>query len=223
MYEVAARDDVQGEKRALREEMRRLRAAVTPAAARLAGDCAASLLATHLDREDEAGRAGIRIALLYAPLPGELDTALIDELLRSRGTAIAYPRVDGDLLRLHFAAPSDLVRGRFAIAGPPSHLPSVAAGDLDLVLVPALAFDRRGHRLGFGRGFYDRLLAAAPAATRLGACLPHQLVPRLPDEPHDVAVDFILVGAPPERGGDLIATQVRATQPGRAVPSKENH
>ena len=218
MEQVAATDEMQREKQALRQEMRRLRAAVTPEAARLAGESAAALL----DAQFADGFGAVKVALLYAPLAGELDTAPLDELLRRRGIVIAYPRVFGDALHLYAAAPADLVRGRFAIGEPPATAPSVSPAAIDLAIIPGLAFDRRGHRLGFGRGFYDRLLALAPRATRIGVCLPFQLIPRVPDEPHDIALDLLFIGDPHGSRAALHQTHARA-HAGRSVPSKENH
>ena len=66
--------------------------------------------------------------------------------------------------------------------------------ELDLMLVPGLAFDRAGNRLGFGRGFYDRLIARCrPDLRTLGVAAPWQLIPAVPAEPHDRPMTAILV------------------------------
>jgi len=62
----------------------------------------------------------------------------------------------------------------------------------DTIVVPGVAFDRRGHRLGYGRGYYDRALSARPEALRIGFCHSFQLVEKLDERPHDEPVDFIV-------------------------------
>ncbi|MSP62674.1 MAG: 5-formyltetrahydrofolate cyclo-ligase [Myxococcales bacterium] len=191
--------DLQAEKRALRAAMRQRRGSITPDQAMRAGVQAAGLLEEHL-----AGRLrAARLALLYSALPGELDTGAIELLLLRRGARVAWPRVGNGIdLHLHVASGDDLRPGRFAIREPDPSAPAVGAGEIDLVIVPGLAFDRTGHRLGFGRGYYDALLARAPQAIRYGACLPYQLVPNVPAEPHDQRMDFVVAD-------ELIATGAR--------------
>jgi 5-formyltetrahydrofolate cyclo-ligase len=68
----------------------------------------------------------------------------------------------------------------------------VAHAQVDLVLVPALAFDARGYRLGYGKGFYDRLLPQLARAERVGLAFELSLLPQLPNEDHDVAVHRVV-------------------------------
>lgn len=186
---MAANDEMRDEKRALREAMRARRLLVSAAEATAAGERAAALLDAYLVTRTVA------TALLYAPLAGEVDTAPIDRMLRARGGLVAYPRAgDGGELHLHFARPGELQPGRFAIREPNASAPPLDPARLDLVLVPGLAFDRFGHRLGFGRGYYDTLLARAPRALRIGAAFDWQLQPRVPVEPHDQRLDLVIAG-----------------------------
>jgi 5-formyltetrahydrofolate cyclo-ligase len=86
----------------------------------------------------------------------------------------------------------DLEEGRRGLWEPdPACAEPVAASELDLVLVPGLAFDRRGWRIGFGAGLYDRFLAGVDAP-RLGLAFSLQIQPSLPVEPHDEPVDWIV-------------------------------
>lgn len=188
--------------------MRARRRSVTRSEALAAGARAASLLEERLAASPASSPAGL--ALLYASLPGEMDTAATDAMLRRRGWRVAYPRVAGDApLELALATPESLVpAGKFLIAEPVAAAERIAAADVDLVLVPALAFDRRGCRLGFGKGHYDRLLATMPRAVRYGACLSHQLVSLLPSEPHDEPLDFLVVAG--EHAGEILPTSARA-------------
>ena len=81
---------------------------------------------------------------------------------------------------------ADLRPGRFGVLEPGAECPVVPFSALDLVLVPGIAFDRAGNRLGRGRGFYDRMLALSPDAVSCGVGFDGQVVARVPVEPHDV-------------------------------------
>ncbi len=105
---------------------------------------------------------------------------------------IALPRVAGDQLILHWVTgPDDLVKGHFGILEPSSSAPVADPNGLDLILVPGIAFDREGGRLGRGRGYYDRLLAGA-SAFKVGVCFDSQIVPEVPREPHDIRMDAVV-------------------------------
>lgn len=111
------------------------------------------------------------------------------------GKLVVAPRVPeaGNSLQ-HFALASlaDLRPGRFGIPEPdPARCVTVAPQDLDLVLVPGLAFDRQGNRLGYGKGYYDRFLAAT-AAARIALAFDEQLFARIPAGDADVRVDAIV-------------------------------
>lgn len=74
----------------------------------------------------------------------------------------------------------------------PIELMKVAYKNIDLVLVPGIAFDRRGFRLGFGFGYYDKFLKKVPKAVKIGLAFDFQVVDKIPKEEHDVPVDFII-------------------------------
>jgi len=138
----------------------------------------------------------------FVAVRAELDPAPALDEARRRGARIAYPRVADDLtprLRFHLAAAEDLAPGRFGIPEPSPALPEVAAGDIELMLVPGLAFDGAGRRLGTGGGYYDEWLEQA------GAARPHVV---------GFAYDFQVVGAcpaePRDQTGDGVVTDARA-------------
>lgn len=93
-------------------------------------------------------------------------------------------------LVLHPYDPARLVRHPFGMLEPDAGLPVIEPCELDLVLVPGLAFDRRGFRLGLGGGFYDRFLLHVTATT-VGIVYAALIVDRVPDDPHDRRVDFL--------------------------------
>jgi 5-formyltetrahydrofolate cyclo-ligase len=121
----------------------------------------------------------------FAPLPGEPDW-LGEDLPANK--LLAYPRIGEDGM-LVFLFASDFAIGAWGAKEP---LGGTAAPAPDLVLVPGLAFDLAGARLGRGKGFYDRWLGANPAVKSLGVCFKCQILENLPAGPHDARVDAIL-------------------------------
>ncbi|HYG23514.1 MAG TPA: 5-formyltetrahydrofolate cyclo-ligase [Verrucomicrobiae bacterium] len=131
----------------------------------------------------------------YAPLPNEIDIwpLLLDAL--GQGKIACLPRFDPstEAYTAHrLVDPArDVVIGRFGVREPAETCAMLPLADLDLVLVPGLAFDSRGHRLGRGKGFYDRLLAEA-RGIRCGVAFDEQMVPEVPVETHDVTLDCVV-------------------------------
>ena len=106
------------------------------------------------------------------------------------GKKIILPRVSGPKLNLHFVEHArELVAGSFGIFEPPEHA-RLAQAKADLILVPGLAFDRSGMRLGRGGGYYDRFLVGFEGL-RVGICFQEVVFDRIPFEPHDAMVDFL--------------------------------
>lgn len=147
-------------------------------------DVSAAVVA-HL-RSFLAGR-GVRRVLAYRAMPGEPDVSALDtgfELLTTR-TRYRPERH----LTLH---PWDTAteQSAFGMLQPPATAPRVPLASVDAVLLPALAFDHTGVRLGYGGGFYDRLLPGY-AGLIVGVCPSALLVPALPTEPHDVRASHL--------------------------------
>jgi len=138
--------------------------------------------------------AGARVIALYAPKGSEVDTAELDRQLRATGATIAYPVVADDRKQLVFraATPEQLVRARFGLREPAADAPEVALAELDVIVVPGIAFDRHGGRVGWGRGHYDATLAAAPRARRIGLAFECQVIDRVPAEAHDAALHAVV-------------------------------
>lgn len=135
---------------------------------------------------------------LYLPIRGELDPGPLAAALLAGGHALALPVVGDRDGPLGFRAwtPGDALDPGFG------HIPQPLAEALvvvpDFLFVPLAAFDRAGHRLGYGAGFYDRTLAALRAdreTPAFGLAFAVQEVPALPAEPHDVALDGIVTEA----------------------------
>jgi 5-formyltetrahydrofolate cyclo-ligase len=140
-----------------------------------------------------------RRVLLFAPLAGEPNLDLLWAGSELAGKQCAYPRVleQGQMHLLAVRTLGDLQPTRWGLREPLSEgADPVALEVMDLVLVPGLAFDEQGARLGRGGGFYDRLLAAKSAATRtMGVAFAFQIEAKLPLESHDVPMEAVLTDA----------------------------
>jgi len=171
----------------LRQKMRERRLALDPLeASRLAAVAAPHLLALPQ-------LAHARRVALYAPVRGEIDTRPLYVALAARGIACAYPRITAEAeLAFADASPDQLVADRLGIPAPTGDSPPIAVGDIDLFVVPGLAFDHAGERLGWGRGYYDRTLAGAPSAVRVGYAFDFQIVPAVPIHADDEHMDVVV-------------------------------
>lgn len=173
------------DKTLVRANCRRTREALTPAqvAASSAQVCA-HLAAWPLFQSAQrvltymAFRNEIDLAALWAQFPAK-------QWVIPRTVSRPEPR-----LVLHPYDPAHLVRHPFGMLEPGPDLPIVQATDLDLVLAPGLAYDRRGYRLGLGGGFYDRLLPGI-SAPKVGVVYVVLIVEAVPAEPHDQRVDYL--------------------------------
>lgn len=127
-------------------------------------------------------------------IPGkEPDTArLVRELVR-RGKTVGLPRMlpDHRMEVRRYDPDRPLVTVSFGISEPGEDCPLIAREDINLVLVPAVCYDRRGYRLGFGGGYYDRWLASFSGVT-VGLCREAVLQEAVPTEAHDARVDLLL-------------------------------
>jgi 5-formyltetrahydrofolate cyclo-ligase len=143
------------------------------------------------------GWAEARTVLLYASaFAEEIRTAPFLSMAYDAGKRVILPRVDRSAhrLRLHPVGDpsSELTPGVLGILEPRATLPEIPADAIDWALIPGVAFDDRGYRLGRGAGHYDRLLPGMrPDCICWAVCLSCQLVPCLPVEPHDVALEGV--------------------------------
>lgn len=131
---------------------------------------------------------------LYASLPDELSTRPLFDLLRARGRVTLLPRIRGP--QLEFARVrewGDLRGGPHGILQPPVATPESRLRPDDVVVLPGLAFDPGGHRLGRGRGYYDRAFGAfGGSPLRIGVGHAWQILERVPHDSRDRRVDAIV-------------------------------
>lgn len=173
-------------KRALRAHVRSTRASLPASVRAVASRGIAERLA------DAVRAAGARTVGLYAATAEEVDLDPLAARLLGGGCQVALPLVSGPAeLSFHLVAAMPTAVGSFGIREPDPAAPQAAS--LDLVVVPGLAFDPRGGRIGYGRGFYDRWLAAQrPRPRAVGACFGVQVVDEVPRGPFDVDLDAVV-------------------------------
>ncbi len=172
-------DPAAAAKRATRLSARTLRAGCDPALG--------AAMAEHVLR-DCLPPAGAIVGGFW-PLPGELDMRPLLTQLTTRGYAVALPETPptGQALQFREWLPDDvLIEGRYGTLHTDG--PELAP---DFLLVPLLAFDGTGNRLGYGGGFYDRTLAALTNAFRLGCAFSAQEIELVPVGPHDMALHAV--------------------------------
>jgi 5-formyltetrahydrofolate cyclo-ligase len=135
----------------------------------------------------------VRAVAVYDAQPFEVPLADFVLELSGRGVTVVFPRVIEGSRELVFHAMGDAwAKGPFGIREPASHSPVRAITDIDVFLVPGVAFTRDGRRLGRGGGYYDATLARrGPHAQAIGVVFDCNVVNDLPTEPHDVKMDFI--------------------------------
>ncbi|WP_454918032.1 5-formyltetrahydrofolate cyclo-ligase [Xanthobacter sediminis] len=193
---MASSQDFSAEKACLRAAALARRAEMgVVARARASADAAFRALAAVPALKAPEGR---RIAL-FASFRDEIDTLPLARELRARGAMLALPVIVGRGLPLVFRAWDEGAQlepaGSFRIPTPGPECPEVVP---DVVLVPLAAFDRRGLRIGYGAGFYDRTLAglrSGGAPVAVGFAFACQQVDRVPAEPHDEPVDVMVTEA----------------------------
>lgn len=181
---------VQQSKVTLRASMRRRLAALSPADVADASEAACRLLAGS----DAFARADT--VLLYASMQTEPDTGPLARRCLVSGKRLCLPRADWETGQIDPFEVDDwehgLIQGRHGIREPGIDAPLVQLAEIDLVVVPGLAFDEAGRRLGRGGGFYDRFLErTAGRALAFGLAFDEQVVNEVPAESHDASVDAV--------------------------------
>lgn len=137
-----------------------------------------------------------RTILLYSPIKGELDITRIVKPAADSGKRVAFPisKKDEPEMNFHFISSVDeLKKGTFGIAEPPSdaEMYLLSGSESDVCVIPAVAYDRNGHRLGYGKGYYDRFLSQF-RGVKIGLCMFSMLQDRLPCGKYDIPADVIV-------------------------------
>jgi 5-formyltetrahydrofolate cyclo-ligase len=170
--------------------MRRLRASLPPGERRTrAARIESRVLA--LRPVQEAGTV-----LLFYAFGSEVETAVMLRRLHHRGKRVLLPYLEEDRIEAAEVRPDERLAPSHYGPREPTGRQTVDPREVDVVITPGLAFDRRGYRLGYGGAHYDRFLARLrPGAIRIGIGFAEQLVDELPVEPHDVGLDLVVTDA----------------------------
>ena len=190
MSDDARRVSLRDAKRSVRERVVAARDALAPDWRTRASESIASTIAAM----DAFVRA--RVVMITLPYRSEWDATLLAARALADGKVLAAPRVDSASRMLRPLRIDDLTRdvepGYRGIPEPRASRPEIGLDSIDFVLVPGLAFDAAGRRLGYGGGYYDRLLPFIPRrAPRIAGAFDMQIVDAVPTAPHDIAVDCI--------------------------------
>jgi 5-formyltetrahydrofolate cyclo-ligase len=157
---------------------------------------ASQRLTNHLLASDLYQSANTILA--YAALPNEISLDLFITTALAEGKRVCIPAIDWDAKSMAPAQirnlDTDLEIGRYGVRAALSSCPLVELNDIDLILIPGLAFDRSFNRLGRGAGFYDRMIESLPSPRPLlvGVCFSCQIVDAVPTEPHDHPMDRVI-------------------------------
>ena len=127
--------------------------------------------------------------MLYSALPDEVQTQAFLEKWHLKKTIILPTVVGDDIIPVEYGQDTAFAVGDFNILEPQNE---PYTGDFDLIVVPGVAFDRQGNRLGRGKGYYDRFLCQHLEVRRIGICFDFQLVESIPTEPFDIRMDEIV-------------------------------
>ena len=178
------------EKKDLRKRILALRRSINKEELRLASDkITESILAWDCYRRAEK-------IMLYLAMPDEPDLDGVIEDALTQGKTVCVPHLTaayGVMEAAIITGLADLARGKLNIRSPnPATLKTLDAGLLDLIVVPGVAYDLAGRRLGMAGGYYDRFLPRAARAIKIGAVWRQAIVDEVPFEPHDQLVDYLV-------------------------------
>ena len=129
------------------------------------------------------------IVMIYSALPDEVQTQAFLEKWRHNKKIILPTVVGDDIIPVELAKNTGFAVGDFNILEPQNE---PYTGDYDLIVVPGVAFDRNGNRIGRGRGYYDRFLCKHLNVKRIGICFDFQLVDEVPTEPNDIVMNEVI-------------------------------
>jgi len=133
-----------------------------------------------------------RTIALYSPVKNEVDTWSIFDYAIDSGKRVAFPRVeDGTLVFCAVKEKGELIKGKYNILEPPSEGQRINTEEIEIFLIPGVAFDRLGYRIGYGYGYYDSI-AKRVRGTLIGLAYSFQVVDSIFHEEHDIRVNSIV-------------------------------
>ncbi len=174
-------------KQTLRARARSTRDAIPPRKRAELSNAIREYLLSFLDGADPV--------LVYASKPPEVDTGSLIEEMISRGTRVVVPIIEKEHrnLRLSYLKNVSLLSAStFSVPEPIGHEIPADPEEINVVIVPMIAFDSAGHRLGYGAGYYDRFLSRNPHMQKIGVAFSCQEVDSIPADENDICMDFVV-------------------------------
>jgi 5-formyltetrahydrofolate cyclo-ligase len=155
---------------------------------------ASDVIATQVERTVLQSLPSHSLVALYCSKGSEVQTVSIETFALRRGLRVAYPRVidNSRVLKFFEATQATLIPSRFGLREPRADSIEVALDDVAAMIVPAIAVDATGARIGWGRGYYDATLPLATSALRVATVFDCQWLPSVPRAPHDSIVNLII-------------------------------
>ena len=148
---------------------------------------------SHLEENGHLQSA--HTVMMYYSLPDEVNTHRFIDSLVACGKKVLLPEVidDRNMVLREYSGRADLREGAYHIMEPAGTLfPPHRYNEIDVAIIPGMAFDTQGNRLGRGKAYYDRFLPKIPGAYRIGIAFPFQLLPQIPTEETDIAMNEIV-------------------------------
>ena len=174
------------DKSLLRKEVRGRISRLSPTEKQAGSSSVCEALRKHISA------SGARVVALFAPLPDEPQIWPLVEELSSR-MLVVLPRIESEVMRF-YPYSGVVLPGAYGIMEPSAN-DAVASCDIDLIVVPGVAFTENGARMGRGKGFYDRYLSLEDfRGVKIGVCYRVQVVDAIPLEEHDVKMDRVIYG-----------------------------
>jgi 5-formyltetrahydrofolate cyclo-ligase len=138
--------------------------------------------------------ASSKVLALYAPIHNEVDTSVVFVEALAALKSVIYPAVCGEgLVFRRVLSLKGLQKGPFGISEPAASCEACDPREADLIVIPGVAFDVQGKRIGYGKGYYDKTLHSIEGQGKLvGFCYDFQVVETIADEPHDVKMDMLI-------------------------------
>ena len=188
--------DITKKRNSIRSEMLKRRGNIPSAERNMLNERITANLIEWIQRcEKNKQRYAFDAIMVYLSMNSEVDTWHLVEVLNNQERQIIAPVVDtksGELIPKQIQdLDEDLVLHRYGMYEPKESYPVFPANQLQLIVVPGIAFDRRGYRLGYGKGFYDRFLSTCPNAVTIGIAYQFQVVDDTYPQPWDVPVQYI--------------------------------
>ena len=183
--------DIAKKRESIRSEIAQQRDSITPSQREMLSKQIISHLSEWIQQKEESGQGFTYDAVMvYLSMKSEVETWNLVEALLKQDRKIIAPVVDtnsGNLIPKRIQnLNNDLVKHKYGMFEPKNSCPDFPSDKLQLILVPGLAFDRKGYRIGYGKGFYDRLLPSCPNAMTIGVAFQLQIVADTYPQPWDI-------------------------------------